>query len=439
MRLFIIVAVVCLICTTAISTQELLEVEGAITIENSSSNNPALGTIRWNGNDFEGFTNQGWKSLTGCECCQCTYSCQNITLVNDYSAGPVISQINTRDVASSDCNTPNSMSFSASNPLDTFLSFTSFGPNSVNQSVYFWENGSVIDSCSFAILTQDCSGSSPIFACNGLMIDLVNGSATVNVNDFIDNSPCSDYTFAFSNNQSDTLRTFTCANVGDIQITFFVFENGVFSQACFSLSTVLDPSGSCLSAPCNGTGIYTCSDLSITLGGSNSPSSFTLNVYDVANLGTCRNAVSAAFSNNPADTLRTYTCTDLGIIQNEITFWENGVMTPYKCYATHSFTDPNNLCQQCSGDTFTCNDAVFNFSNTNPPSYTIGVYDLVDIDVCTGNLSAAFSANPADQFRTYSCGNIGDIQITLLIFSNGVFQEPCFSLVTLLDPSGLCQ
>jgi len=78
-------------------------------------------------------------------------------------------------------------------------------------------------------------------------------------------------------------------------------------------------------------------------------------------------------------------------------------------------------------------------TSTNPPSTTIGIYDIVDIDACTGNLSAAFSANPADQFRTYGCSNRGDVQLTPFIFNNGVFQEACFSLVTLLDPAGFCQ
>ncbi len=45
-------------------SQEKLEVEGAIIIENNSDPNPKPGTIRWTGQDFEGYTNTGWKSLT---------------------------------------------------------------------------------------------------------------------------------------------------------------------------------------------------------------------------------------------------------------------------------------------------------------------------------------------------------------------------------------
>ena len=437
MRKYALLPMLLLAMTTILLSQEQLEVEGAIIIENSSDPTPSVGTIRWNGNDFEGFTNSGWKSLTGCDCCQCNYGCQDIELFNDYSNGAIADQIHVDDISTVDCYNSVEVSFNSSSSLDTILAFTSFGPNLVSQSVYYWQNGLIVDSCSFNILTQDCSVSpGASFSCNGLMIELVNGTSTVHVDDFIDVGSCSNYTFAFSSSQADTLRTFTCANIGDIQITFFVFENGVFDQACFAISEIIDPSGSCLSAPCNGSGIYTCSDLSILMG---SPSILTLNVYDVADLGTCRSSVTAAFSSNPADTLRTYTCADIGTIQHEITFWENGSMTPYKCYATHTLSDPNGLCQQCNGDTYTCNEPVFNMTATNPPSFTIGIYDIVDIDVCTGNLSAAFSANPADQFRTYGCTNVGDIQITIFIFENGVFLEPCFSLITLLDPAGFCQ
>ncbi len=42
---------------------EKLDVNGAIRIGNSSLSN--TGTIRWTGTDFEGYTNDGWASLTG--------------------------------------------------------------------------------------------------------------------------------------------------------------------------------------------------------------------------------------------------------------------------------------------------------------------------------------------------------------------------------------
>lgn len=45
-----------------------LEVTGAITLNNSDSETPKAGTIRWNGADFEGYTGSEWKSLTMCPC-----------------------------------------------------------------------------------------------------------------------------------------------------------------------------------------------------------------------------------------------------------------------------------------------------------------------------------------------------------------------------------
>lgn len=43
----------------------LLEVEGAIILSNSELSLPKAGTIRWTGQDFEGFDGTEWKTLTG--------------------------------------------------------------------------------------------------------------------------------------------------------------------------------------------------------------------------------------------------------------------------------------------------------------------------------------------------------------------------------------
>ena len=44
--------------------QEMIEIAGAITLENTQTPTPDPGTIRWTGNDFLGWTGQRWVSLT---------------------------------------------------------------------------------------------------------------------------------------------------------------------------------------------------------------------------------------------------------------------------------------------------------------------------------------------------------------------------------------
>jgi uncharacterized protein (TIGR02145 family) len=44
---------------------EKIDIDGAISISNSESDNPRTGTIRWTGSDFEGWNGIIWVSLTG--------------------------------------------------------------------------------------------------------------------------------------------------------------------------------------------------------------------------------------------------------------------------------------------------------------------------------------------------------------------------------------
>jgi len=50
----------------AFSQGEKMEIEGALILSNSEDPTPEAGTIRWTGQDFEGFDGTQWKSLTNC-------------------------------------------------------------------------------------------------------------------------------------------------------------------------------------------------------------------------------------------------------------------------------------------------------------------------------------------------------------------------------------
>ncbi len=54
--------------TISVNGQEKVVVQGAITLGNDETGTPAEGTIRWTGNDFEGWTGSKWISLTKGPC-----------------------------------------------------------------------------------------------------------------------------------------------------------------------------------------------------------------------------------------------------------------------------------------------------------------------------------------------------------------------------------
>lgn len=61
----IIFFVICsTLCQVALAQQEKIEIDGAIVISNNEDQNPIAGTIRWTGQDFEGFDGTRWKSFT---------------------------------------------------------------------------------------------------------------------------------------------------------------------------------------------------------------------------------------------------------------------------------------------------------------------------------------------------------------------------------------
>ena len=65
MQKYILLLILISISHLALTQTEKMEIEGAIIVSSNDAPNPAAGTIRWTGQDFEGFDGSQWKSLTG--------------------------------------------------------------------------------------------------------------------------------------------------------------------------------------------------------------------------------------------------------------------------------------------------------------------------------------------------------------------------------------
>ncbi len=66
-----LIALCLIIAQIALAQNEKITIEGTIIISDNNDPNPAPGTIRWTGQDFEGFDGTRWKSLT----CGCDENC----------------------------------------------------------------------------------------------------------------------------------------------------------------------------------------------------------------------------------------------------------------------------------------------------------------------------------------------------------------------------
>ena len=105
--------------------------------------------------------------------------------------------------------------------------------------------------------------------------------------------------------------------------------------------------------------------------------------------------------------------------------------------------------------TFECKKIVKAIQDSATPSVTFDANEIVCVDggvACDGSnptIFGSFSNDPLDQTRTYTCGDLGDIQVTMFVFDvsdtdgdgdlDTTFREPCFAIQTVVDPSGFCQ
>jgi len=135
-----------------------------------------------------------------------------------------------------------------------------FGPNGQNDS-------GAADDCigtpmTFTIEVEP-DGSGSLFNCIKLVQNIEDSnppSTTFSALDIVNisNNTCSglpSLTASFSIDPTDTLRTYGCVYVGDIQVTMYIFDIGdsnndgvidtTFREACFAIQTVLDSSGFC--------------------------------------------------------------------------------------------------------------------------------------------------------------------------------------------------
>jgi hypothetical protein len=116
---------------------------------------------------------------------------------------------------------------------------------------------------SFDVVVIPPGSPPPTFQCKKIVKTIGNaGSVSFNSDEIVcvsNGSSCDPFApsiiSSFSSDPTDTVRSYDCTNIGDIQVTMFIFNvfdsnnNGVldtiFSEPCFAIQTVIDQNNIC--------------------------------------------------------------------------------------------------------------------------------------------------------------------------------------------------
>lgn len=180
MRKLILIPIFFIFCHLSFAQSEKLEVEGAVIISNSEPENPTAGTIRWTGEDFEGFNGTVWESLTSCDLVKSEsieFLCPNEIITNPNFLTQVVhtdplSQVVNYDLFVNGQDTGPSYSYDPSQTLQTNIRdlspYLSDSGTATFDLYYFYDNDpSVFLLANSCLVNYDFTGSSATHACFG--------------------------------------------------------------------------------------------------------------------------------------------------------------------------------------------------------------------------------------------------------------------------------
>jgi len=172
------------------------------------------------------------------------------------------------DIVSIRCGSQKHASFSPT-PFETTRSFTC-QPGLEKIDIYIFNGAIPVAIETFETSISKCSASGicntgPLFECKFIVKDIQDAnppSITFDIYEIVCintlpncNAPLNYISASFSMDPIDTKKTFHCSDIGDIQLTIFVWDvedsnndgtlEYIFREPCFAIQTVEDPSGFC--------------------------------------------------------------------------------------------------------------------------------------------------------------------------------------------------
>ena len=315
--------------------------------------------------------------------------CQDITVQLDAAGNATITTADVDNGSNENCSLTYSISASG-------FTCANIGANSVTLTATDGDANSA--SCESVVTVED--NVNPTVVCQDATVQLdAGGNASITTAD-VNNGSSDNCGASLSINVSN----FICTDLGANNVTLTATDGEGNSNTCQSVVTVED----------NISPTAVCQDITvqITSGGT---ASMAAGDIDGGSADNCTVSLSVSSSS--------FDCNDLGAYNVTLTATD-GDGNSHSCQATVTITDPMLYC--CSAPTAVCQDATILLNASGNGSVATGNVDGGSSTSC-GVQSMSVSPN------SFTCADLGDVNVTLSIVDNSNAITSCQATVTVSD------
>lgn len=306
-------------------------------------------------------------------------------------------------------------------------------------------------SISYTITIVDCSSPTPL-CLDGFAVAL--GEEDLELYPSFFDAGSFDYcsnpvTISFSPGGGNTPLTFDCESVGFNEIQLWVTDAAGNQNFCQTYVIIQDngtdhcqgfPDVSCKPIPhCIGSAI-------VGLSPNDEMVSLQASFFDAGSYSNCGSNPVLSFSSNPADAVKTFSCSELGTQLVELWVTDNSgaqnfCQTLIIIQANDGTScDPNNTGTVCLPTPICGPGLSISLGNSSSVEIFASAFDFGSFTECAEFItSVAFDPEGAIFIQEFSCADIGQNQVSLWVEDDAGNQNFCVTTVTIQDNFGIGQ